>query len=93
MTEHAVSADHDPEVLCDDEGPIPTFPPLLIDAATGRTAPLSDDESKARRAATIRAIDAIARITDETDTEELWVQGMRDIDAHRPHRKLFEGMS
>ena len=54
--------------------------------------PKSEDESLARREAVLRAIDAIALITDETDTEELWIEGMKDIDAHRPHRKLFEGI-
>ena len=67
------------EPLCDKPGSIPEFP-------------LAADDSTARRDAVLRAIDAIAQITDESDTEELWIEGMKDIDAHRPHRKLFEGM-
>ena len=39
------------------------------------------------------ALDAIAWISDETDTNELWTEGMRDMDSHRPPgQRLFEGM-
>ena len=92
MNDQATIPEIEQVSLCDSEGPIPVFPPLAIDPATGRVLPMSDDEREARRAAAIRAIDAIAQITDETDTVELWTEGMRDLDAHRPHRKLFEGM-
>ena len=84
--------DLDQEPLCDAEGPIPAFPPLPIDPVTGRLLPMSEEERAARRAAAIRTIKAISQITDETDTDERWEEVYRNIDAERPHRKLFEGM-
>ncbi len=78
--------------LHDDEGPIPTFPPLAVDPATGRLLPMCDEEREARRAAAIRAIKAIGQIEDETETDEGWKEIYRNIDAARPHRKLFEGL-
>jgi hypothetical protein len=92
MTEPAVSTPTAPDGLYDEEGPIPSFPPIPVDPATGRMLPISDEERAARRAAAIRAIKAIRRITDETDTDELWREVYRGIDESRPHRKLFEGM-
>jgi hypothetical protein len=92
MSEHAVPTDRDQDGLCDEEGPIPSFPPIPIDPVTGRILPISDEERAARRAAAIRAIKAIGRITDETDTDERWREVYRGIDESRPHRKLFEGM-
>jgi hypothetical protein len=91
MIQHEKDADQPPPIR-DAEGPIPTFPPAAVDPATGRILPMSDEERAARRDAAIRMLDAIGRITDDTDTDELWEEGMRDIDAYRPHRKLFEGM-
>jgi hypothetical protein len=79
-----------PEVLADAAGPIPAFGPAAVDEH-GRIA-LTDEEWEARRAAAVRALDAIAAITDETDTDETWREVFRGIDAGRPHRKLFEGM-
>ncbi len=78
--------------LIDAEGPIPSFPPLTLDPATGRLLPMSEDERAARRLAAIRAIKALSQMTDETDSDEIWEQVYRNIDAGRPHRKLFEGM-
>ena len=92
MSEPSVMPETEEIPLCDDEGPIPTFPPVAVDPVTGRILPMSDEERAARRSAALRATKAIAQITDETDTDELWEEGMRDIDAQRPHRKLFEGM-
>jgi hypothetical protein len=68
------------------------LPPIVVDPSTGRILPMSDAEQEARRDAAVRAIDAVSRITNETDTEELWREGMSDIDANRPNRKLFEGL-
>ena len=65
--------------------------PGSVDAATGRLRPLTDQERKARSEALSQALDEIAGMTDETDTDEVWRDVMRGIDESRPHRPLFEG--
>lgn len=62
-----------------------------VDLATGRLRPLTDQERRARTEALGRALDEIAGMTDETDTDEVWRDVMRGIDEGRPHRRLFEG--
>ena len=62
-----------------------------IDPATGQLRPLTAQERKARSEALGRALDDIAEMTDETDTDEVWGEVMRGIDESRPHRPLFEG--
>jgi hypothetical protein len=71
--------------------PDPTETPL-IDPATGRLRPISDEERRTRSAALRRALAEIAEITDETDTDEVWADIFRSIDESRPHRPLFEGL-
>lgn len=66
-------------------------PPGAVDASTGRLKPLTDREREARTEALGRALDEIAGMTDETDTDEVWRDVMRGIDEARPHRPLFEG--
>ena len=92
MSEPSVIPDIEEIPLCDEEGPIPMFPPVAVDPATGRILPISDEERAARRSASLRATRAISQITDETDTDEIWQEVYRNIDEDRPHRKLFEGM-
>jgi hypothetical protein len=58
--------------------------------ATGRVRPISAEE-QARKAQAIAAfVDLMLAIPDE-DPPGAWEEAMRDLDAHRPHRKLFEG--
>jgi hypothetical protein len=61
----------------------PTEAPL-IDPATGRLRPLSDEERRARSAELRRALDDVAEIMDETDTDEIWAEVFRGLDAARP---------
>jgi hypothetical protein len=68
-----------------------TPPPAAVDPATGRLLPLSDEQRRARSEALTRALDEIAGITDETDTDEVWRDALRGIDESRPYRPLFEG--
>jgi hypothetical protein len=79
------------EPLCDEQGPIPIFPPRAFDEH-GRLIPLSDAERAARRSAAQRIRAVISRLTDVIDTEEAWREFYRGIDDQRPHRPLFEGM-
>ena len=65
--------------------------PGSVDIATGRLRPLTDQERRERTAALRVALDEVAGITDETDTDEVWRDVMRGIDEARPHRPLFEG--
>jgi hypothetical protein len=65
--------------------------PGAVDTATGRLQPLTDQERRARSEALGRALDEIAGMIDETDTDEVWRDVMRGIDESRPHRPLFEG--
>jgi hypothetical protein len=62
-----------------------------VDLATGRLQPLTDQARRARSEALGRALDEIAAMTDEADTDEVWRDVMRGIDETRPHRPLFEG--
>src|SRR4051812_32580386 len=61
----------------------PTGPPL-IDPATGRLRPLSDEERRARSESFRRALEEMAEITDETDTDEVWAEVHRGLAAARP---------
>jgi hypothetical protein len=78
--------------LADELGPIPSFPPLALDPATGRVLPVTDEEMVARRDAAVRMLAALERLTDESDTDENWREVYRNIDSCRPHRPLFEGL-
>jgi hypothetical protein len=71
--------------LADEHGAIPTFPPLVVDPATGRILPLSTAELSARRDAALRTIKAIRQITDASDTEDNWRDIFRGIDEARLH--------
>jgi hypothetical protein len=59
--------------------------------ATGRVRAISAEE-QARNAQAIAAfVDLMLAMPDE-DPPGAWEEAMRDLDAHRPHRKLFEGL-
>ena len=90
MTERT-AATNPPAPLSDARGPIPAFPPRALDER-GRLIPLSPEERRARSEAAIRALDAIEAEGGVDDDDDLWREAMRDLDAHRPHRPLFEGM-
>ena len=59
--------------------------------ARGRILPITPEE-QARNARAIAAfIERMQGMPDE-DPPGAWEEAMRDLDAHRPHRKLFEGL-
>jgi hypothetical protein len=77
--------------LYDEDGPIPTFPPLALDEH-GRLIPLSAEERAARHRAAIRALAALDKLPDD-DPPDVMIEMMRGIDARRPPgQELFEGM-
>jgi hypothetical protein len=58
--------------------------------AHGRALPMTDAELRARAKVAIRALDEIAGVTDESDTDELWERFTRGIDEDRlSDRKRF----
>ena len=65
--------------------------PGTVDTDSGPIQPLTDQERRARSEALGRALDEIAGMTDETDTDQVWQDVMRGIDENRPHRPQFEG--
>jgi hypothetical protein len=90
MSDAERRTDETRRLLCDEQGPIPTFPPRQLDEH-GRLIPLSPEERKARSEAVIRALKAIRNLPDD-DPPDIEEQMMRGIDATRPPgRKLFDG--
>ena len=56
----------------------------------GRLLPMTAEEVLAHNQAAIRAIEAIADITDETDTDEMWERFVQGIEEDRlSDRKRF----
>jgi hypothetical protein len=77
--------------LCDEDGPIPTFPPLALDER-GRLIPITPEERTARHRAAMRALAALDKLPDD-DPPDAVIEMMRGIDSRRPPgQKLFEGM-
>ena len=53
---------------------------------------MTEDQRKAQSERMRIGLEKVAAIeADETETDEMWAEFMRGIDAGRPHRKLFEG--
>ena len=63
--------------------PVTTKTPA-VDVATGHLRPMSEEERRERSEAVQRALDEIATITDETDTDEIWDDVFRGLKAARP---------
>ena len=59
--------------------------------ATGRVLPITREEQAQKARATAAFVDKMLAMPDE-DPPGAWEEAMRDLDAHRPHRKLFEGL-
>jgi hypothetical protein len=86
------TTDQQPPPLCDEQGPIPQFPPVALDPQSGQVIMPSAEEIAQRHAAALRALRALAQLPDN-DSPDVFEQGMRDIDAERlPGQKLFEGV-
>lgn len=59
--------------------------------AHGRVLPITPEE-QARNARAIAAFIERMKAMPDEDPPGAWEEAMRDLDAHRPHRKLFEGL-
>jgi hypothetical protein len=66
--------------LADDNGPIPTFGPVRTNEC-GQIV-MSAQERTARAIAAKRALKAVANITDESDTDELWDEVTRGLERN-----------
>ncbi len=58
---------------------------------TGRVRPISAEEQARNAQAIADLVERMLAMPDE-DPPGAWEEAMRDLDAHRPHRKLFEGL-
>ena len=58
--------------------------------ATGRVLPITPEE-QAQDAQAIAAFVELMFALPNDDPPGAWEEAMRDLDAQRPHRKLFEG--
>jgi hypothetical protein len=71
--------------------PAPSGRAVPCNDAAGRVLPITPEE-QARDARAIAAlVDRMLAMPDE-DPPGAWEDAMRDLDAQRPHRKLFEGL-
>jgi hypothetical protein len=93
MDSHGEEPDRNAATAADSQeqaqAPSPRYKPC--NDATGRVLPITPEE-QARNARAIAAfVERMLAMPDE-DPPGAWEEAMRDLDAHRPHRKLFEGM-
>jgi hypothetical protein len=65
--------------------------PVPCNDATGRVRPISAEEQARNAQAIADLVERMLAMPDE-DPPGAWEEAMRDLDAHRPHRKLFEGL-
>ncbi len=59
--------------------------------ATGRVRPITPEEQARKAQAIAKLVEEMLAMPDE-DPPGAWEEAMRDLDAQRPHRKLFEGL-
>jgi hypothetical protein len=59
--------------------------------ATGRVLPITPEEHAQDVKAIAAFVELMFALPDE-DPPGAWEEAMRDFDAQRPHRKLFEGL-
>jgi hypothetical protein len=79
------------ETATPDQPRAPSARHMTCNDATGRVRPISAEE-QARNARAIAAFVDLMLAMPDDDPPGAWEEAMRDLDAHRPHRKLFSGM-
>ncbi len=71
---------------------LPATPRIVpCNDARGRVLPITPEE-QARNARAIAAFIERMKAMPDEDPPGAWEEAMRDLDAQRPHRKLFEGL-
>ena len=81
---------HSTETALPDPPPAAPARPAPCNDATGRVRPISAEEQALNAQAIAAFVDLMLAMPDE-DPPGAWEEAMRDLDAQRPHRKLFEG--
>jgi hypothetical protein len=66
-------------------------PPVPCNDATGRVLPVTPEEQARDARAIADLVERMLAMPDD-DPPGAWEDAMRDLDAQRPHRKLFEGL-
>jgi hypothetical protein len=89
--------DKEPDTKTDQDPGVPDLSrassprPVPCNDARGRVLPITPEE-QARDAKAIAAFVELMYALPDDDPPGAWEEAMRDLDAHRPHRKLFEGL-
>jgi len=65
--------------------------PVPCNDATGRVLPITPEEQARNAKAIADLVERMLAMPDD-DPPGAWEEAMRDLDAQRPHRKLFEGL-
>jgi hypothetical protein len=84
-----VKADTDAASLADPGARSPRWVPC--NDAKGRVLPITPEQQAQDAKAIAELVERMLAMPDE-DPPGAWEEAMRDLDAHRPHRKLFEGL-
>ena len=89
--------EQEPDVNTDHDAGVSGLPrgsslrPVPCNDATGRVLPITPEE-QAQDAKAIAAFVELVFALPDDDPPGAWEEAMRDLDAQRPHRKLFEGL-
>jgi hypothetical protein len=66
--------------------------PVACYDAKGHLRPITREQQAQKARAVAAFVEKMLAMPDE-DPPGAWEEAMRDLDAHRPHRKRFEGLS
>ena len=89
--------DKEPDANADQEPGVQDLPhassprPVPCNDSRGRVLPITPEELARNAKAIADLVERMLAMPDE-DPPGAWEEAMRDLDAQRPHRKLFEGL-